>query len=295
MTREFQAQPLLPIRANLGEGAVWDYVRQRLLFLDICGGEVFSYNPADGGYSEFRLGRHVADVHPTVSGALLLAPQEGVGLYRGGEYRSLAAPLATTPHLRTNDGNVDPRGRYFIGTMAYDEKPGVAVLYRLDAGNGVTPVLEDLSISNGIEWSPDGTVLYFIDSPTKQVRAFDYDLDSGELGESHIVAQVLFEGGAPDGMTVDAEGGIWVACFGGGQVRRYLPDGVLDAVVHTPGAKMVTSCCFGGSELDTLYITTGQFLMPPNEVGYQPNSGRLFQVKPGVTGKPATLFDDSKM
>ncbi|MDR2379286.1 MAG: SMP-30/gluconolactonase/LRE family protein [Bifidobacteriaceae bacterium] len=292
MVGELKAEPVGKVRANLGEGAVWDWRRGRLLFVDIHAGQVFSFRPDSGRITDFRLGVHVGDVHPTESGRLLVAPRQGVGLWRDGSYRPIAEPLAEAAHLRVNDGNVDPRGRYFIGTMAYAETPGEAVLFRLDGADRLTAVLTGLTISNGIDWSPDGRTMYFVDSPTGAVEAIAYRLDDGSLGERRPFARVDPELGAPDGLTVDARGGVWVAVFGGGRVLRFTPDGRLDAVVTTPGAAKVTSCCFGGPNLDTLYITTAQFLVAGADLPVQPNAGRLFAARPGVVGKPARLFPD---
>jgi sugar lactone lactonase YvrE len=189
------------------------------------------------------------------------------------------------PGVRMNDGGCDPDGRFYCGSMAYDQRPGAASLYRLDADGSVHVVLRGATISNGLEWSPDGTRAYYNDTSTGRVDLFDYGRDTGLTGRRPFVI-LPKEDGAPDGLTVDAEGGIWVALFGGGVVRRYSPEGALDAVVELP-VKNVTACTFGGAGLEQLFITTSREGLAEGEV---PRAGALFRVQPGVKGLPAREF-----
>jgi sugar lactone lactonase YvrE len=193
--------------------------------------------------------------------------------------------LWTDEGVRMNEGGCDPDGRFYCGSMAYDKRPGAGALYRLDPDRSVRVVLANVTISNGLEWSPDGSRAYYDDTPTHRIAVFDYDRESGLTGLRPF-AEIPPEAGHPDGLTVDAQGGVWVALFGGGVVRRYTPDGVLDGVVEV-AARKVTACTFGGPRLDQLFITTSREGLEP---GIDPLAGSLFQVVTGVVGLPAREF-----
>jgi sugar lactone lactonase YvrE len=207
-----------------------------------------------------------------------------------------AAPLGTfvdadagaeppTP-MRANDAKCDPRGRFWVGTMAYDFSSGAAALYRLEPGERVARrVLSDLTISNGLGWSADGRTMYFIDTPTQRVDAWDYDLDEGTIANRRTLVEIPERAGSPDGMTVDAGGCLWVALWGGGAVNRYTPAGRLDRVVELPCAQ-VTNCTFAGPALDRLVVTTAWFGLGQPE----PLAGATFVVDAGVAGTPTVPF-----
>ena len=184
--------------------------------------------------------------------------------------------------MRMNDGGCDPDGRFYCGSMAYDQSAGAAALYRLDPDRSVHVVLEGLTISNGLEWSPDGARAYYVDTATRRLDVFDYDLASGLSGRRPLVEI----GGDPDGLTVDARGGVWVALCGGGAVHGYTPEGGLAEVVDVPTPK-VTACTFGGPRLDELYITTSREHVDPAD---DPLAGALFRAEVGVAGLPARGF-----
>jgi len=184
-----------------------------------------------------------------------------------------------------NEGGCDPDGRFYCGSMAYDQRPGAGALYRLDPDGSVRVVLGSVTISNGLEWSPDGSRAYYNDTPTHRIDVFDYDGESGLTGRRPF-AEVPVQAGGPDGLTVDVEGGVWVALYGGGAVRRYTPEGMLDGVIEVP-AKQVTACTFGGSDLDQLYITTSREELKPGE---DPLAGSLFRAAVGVAGLPVREF-----
>jgi sugar lactone lactonase YvrE len=183
-----------------------------------------------------------------------------------------------------NDGACDPDGRFYCGSMAYDQAPGAAALYRLDTDGTVTVVLDAVTVSNGLDWSPDGSRAYYNDTATGQVAVFDYDRESG-LTNRRIFVEIA-AGGRPDGLTVDGAGGVWVAISNGGQVHCYTPDGVLNEVVEVD-ARKVTACTFGGDHLDQLFITTSREGLEP---GQDPLAGSLFTVIPGVSGIPVREF-----
>jgi sugar lactone lactonase YvrE len=182
-----------------------------------------------------------------------------------------------------NEGGCDPEGRFLCGSMAYDQTLGAGSVHRLDPDGTVHRVLEGVTISNGVEWSPDGSLAYYNDTPTHRISVFDWDGEAGLTGRRTFVD---LGDGYPDGLTVDAEGGVWTALYDGGAVRRYAPDGTLDLVVEVPTPK-VTACTFGGPGLDELFITTSWEGLGPDD---EPLAGSLFRVVPGVTGRPVREF-----
>jgi sugar lactone lactonase YvrE len=205
------------------------------------------------------------------------------------DLRWVARVEENVPTNRMNDGKCDAAGRFWAGTMAFAYTPGVASLYRLDPDYRVTRVLTDVTLSNGLDWTADNQRMYYIDSRTNRVDTFDFDLERGQLGERRTLIDVPREVGLPDGMTVDAEGYLWVALHGSGTVRRYTPDGVEDRVVRVP-ARQVTCCAFGGADYGDLYITSMTEELSPEALREQPLAGALFRTRPGVRGRPACRF-----
>ncbi|MCO7219696.1 SMP-30/gluconolactonase/LRE family protein [Klenkia sp. PcliD-1-E] len=274
-----------------GEGPRWDAVRQELLWVDITRGLVLRATVAGDEVHQVaahRGGGTVGFVVPAADGGWLLGADGGfTHLSTDGAASVLVevpgeGPAAGT---RMNDGAADPVGRLFGGTMAFDEAPGAGSLHRVDLDGSVHVVLRDLTISNGIEWSGDGGTVYLADSGAATVRAYAYDLTTGVLGDSRVVVDLTGSGGAPDGLTVDAEDALWVAVWGAGQVRRYSPAGDLLAVVEVPTPN-TSSCDFAGPDLDLLVISTStEGLSDPDE-----HAGRLFTVRPGVTGRAAAVY-----
>jgi sugar lactone lactonase YvrE len=269
--------------AHHGEGPVWSDRWGGLRWVDMLAGDVLSLE-ADGTVGR----RHVADVaaalRPRRGGGAVVAVERGFALQEpDGTVRRLE-PVWTDASIRMNEGGCDPDGRFWCGSMAYDQRPGAAALYRLDPDGTVHRVLDGVTISNGLEWSPDGSLAYYADTATSRVDVFDYDTASGLAGRRPFVQP---DGaGGPDGLTVDAQGGVWVALYGSGVVHRYRPDGVLDEVVELPTAQ-VTACTFGGADLDQLFITTSREGMGPGE---DPVAGSLFRADVGVRGLPVREF-----
>jgi sugar lactone lactonase YvrE len=187
-------------------------------------------------------------------------------------------PVWADEGVRMNEGGCDPDGRFWCGSMAYDQSPGAASMYRLDPDGSVRRVFGDVTVSNGLEWSPDGTLAYYADTATHRVDVFDYDRDAGLTRRRPFVR--LADDERPDGLTVDGEGGVWVALYGGGAVRRYDADGRLEAVVEVP-TPQVTACTLGGPQLDQLFVTTSREGMDPDD---DPLAGSLFGVDAGVRG-----------
>lgn len=282
------AKVVLDAHAETGEGPVWDVAAQRLWWVDIPRGAIHQFDPADRTDTVVYAGQPVGAVALRNQGGLLLAAQDGFAELHDGELRLLAPVEEDRPENRMNDGKVDPAGRFWAGTMALDSTAGAGTLYRLDPDRRAYPVLSDLTISNGIDWSPDGQTMYFIDSTPGTVTAFPFERASGEIGPGETLIEIPESEGLPDGMTVDSAGGLWVAIWGGSAVRHYSPDGVLIDVIDLP-VTQVTSCAFGGPDLGDLYITTAAEGLSPVERVQQPHAGAVFRVRPGVIGRQPGL------
>ena len=277
-----RAEQLTGPEAFHAEGPVWSEGWGGLRWVDMLAGDVLAL-AEDGAVERRHVGDVAAALRPRARGGAVIALERGFALEsRDGELTRLPA-LWDDPGLRFNDGGCDPDGRFLCGTMAYDARPGAGTLYRLDPDGGVEVVLEQVTISNGIDWSPDGRTAYYADTPTGAVDAFD---DGRRLTGRRTFAEISEADGAPDGLTVDAEGGVWVALYGGGAVRRYAPSGELDAVVELPVTN-VTACTFGGPELDRLFITTTRENVPE---GAEPAAGAVFTCAPQVRGIPVRPF-----
>lgn len=285
--------PCAPPPGKLSEGPVWDVREQVLTWVDILPGLIHRAELTSRAdlrlTGTVSLGQTVGAVVPCRSGRLLAAAGTGLRFVPGdGEFVSLDLPDDGFAR-RMNDAKCDPRGRLLAGTMAFDARPGAGALFGVDGSGGVRTLLDSVTISNGLGWSPDGRLLYYADSATKRVDVFDYDLDTGDVSGTRTFAE--FTTGEPDGLTVDAAGRIWVAVWGAGQVRAYEPDGSLHQVVPVPAAH-VSSCTFAGPDLDILVITTATEGRSPDDLAGEPDAGRLFVCRPGATGLPATPFDD---
>lgn len=269
--------------AEHGEGPMWDADNHVLYWVDMLAGDILSL-PADGVVSRAHVGKVAAVVRPRRGGGLAVAVENGFAVIDPGQREPrLVAEAFEDSGMRMNDGGCDPQGRFYCGSMAYDKAPGRGKVYRLEPDGTVSVVLEDVTISNGLVWSLDGDLVYYVDTPTKRIDAFDFDAGSGSFTNRRAVAHV---DGNPDGMTIDTDGFLWVALFGGSAVHRYAPDGRLDAVVQLP-VSQVTACTFGGPGLDELYITTSRQDLPAGE---EPAAGALFRVRPGVSGVPASPY-----
>jgi len=294
------ATPVTDVRPAVhGEGPTWDATRRELVWVDIDAGEVRRATVSPAGVvaevGVHRGGATVGFVVPAADGGWLLGADGGfTHLDPEGEPRVLVAldrEGGTAPDgTRMNDGAVDPVGRLFGGTMAFDERTGAGSLYRVDLDGSVHTVLTDLTISNGIEWTADGRTVYLADSGAATVRAYDYDVETGSFGASRVVVDLSDDdAGAPDGMAIDDEDHLWVAVWGGGQVRRYSPTGELLTVVRVP-TENTSSCAFAGPGLDHLVISTSTQGLSDEARAAQPDAGRLFVVRPGVTGTPAGVY-----
>jgi sugar lactone lactonase YvrE len=282
--RKFRAEPVSGPVTYHGEGPVWSEQWGGLRWVDMLAGDVLSLG-ASGTIERVHVGSIAAVVRPRQRGGAVIGVERGFALEAVNGKLTTLGELWSGNDIRMNEGGCDPHGRFYCGTMAYDRTQGAGKLYRLDADMSVHVVLEDVTISNGIEWSPDGSLAYYNDTPTNRVDVFAYDEDGG-LHDRRTFVDLSDEQLRPDGLTVDAEGGVWVAFSNGSAVRRYTPDGRLDAVVDVP-ARKVTACAFGGSDLRELYITTSREGIEPQS---DPLAGSLFRVIPGVAGTPVRGF-----
>ncbi|MFF7677343.1 SMP-30/gluconolactonase/LRE family protein [Actinacidiphila glaucinigra] len=278
----------LKAEARLGEGPTWDPVGARLLWVDILASRVHWYDPAGGGESVMATGQHVGAAKPRAAGGVVVNLRDGVGLYDAdGAFRWLHHD--PVPGRRANDAAVDAAGTLWAGTMRYDEAPGGGTLRRVGPDGAVVPVLDDVTVSNGTDWSPDGSLMYYVDSPTRRVDVFDVDRDTGLVRGRRPFAVVEEEAGLPDGLTVDAEGCVWVALWDGAAVRRYTPRGDLDRVVEVP-VRRPTACAFGGPSLTDLYITSASTGLDARELAERPLSGSLLVVAGAGQGMPDVPF-----
>jgi sugar lactone lactonase YvrE len=266
------------------EGPVWSERWGGLRWVDMLAGDVLSLAD-DGSIDRRHVGGIAAAVRPRRRGGAVIGVERGFALEDADGELTHLDQLWDDVGVRMNEGGCDPDGRFYCGSMAYDKQPGAGSLFRLDPDGSVSVVLGDVTVSNGLEWSPDGSRAYYNDTHTHRTDAFDYDRETGLTGRRPF-AEVPAELGSPDGLTVDADGGVWVAINRGGAVHRYTPEGALDEVVEVPASK-VTACTFGGSELDQLFITTSREDLDP---GYDPLAGSLFRAVIGVSGLPVREF-----
>ncbi|MCA2218888.1 SMP-30/gluconolactonase/LRE family protein [Wangella sp. NEAU-J3] len=266
-----------------GEGPVWYPGWGGLRFVDMLAGDVITLG-ADGSVERRRVGAVAASIRPRRGGGAVIGVARGFAMEDPDGTVTALPELWTDPGLRMNEGGCDPDGRFYCGSMAYDQSAGAASLYRLDPDGSVKVVLDHVTVSNGLEWSPDGSRAYYNDTATLSVSVFDYDSAEG-LSNRRTFAE-LPDGGRPDGLTVDAEGGVWTAVSNGGAVYRYSPDGGLEERLSVPASK-VTACTFGGEHLDQLFITTSQENVDTRD---DPLAGSLFKADVGVAGIPVRLF-----
>jgi sugar lactone lactonase YvrE len=276
-----QVEQVTDVVAYHGEGPVWSPRWGGLQWVDMLAGDVLAL-AADGSVERHHVGRVAAALRPRRGGGAVIGVERGFALEAPDGSVQPLPEVWSDPSVRMNEGGCDPDGRFYCGSMAYDQRPGAAALYRLDPDGRVQVVLEGLTVSNGLEWSPDGTLAYHNDTATHSIAVYRYDREAG-LTDRRVLAALEYR---PDGLTVDAEGGVWTALADGGAVRRYSPEGDLDAVIELP-ARKVTACTFGGERLDELFITTSREGLQPGE---DPLAGALFRAAPGVRGLPVREF-----
>jgi len=274
----------------VGEGPVWDPRIGKVLWVDIPTRTIFLTDPADGATETRLLPKAVGVVLPRSSGGYVTALEDGFyALPDEGDPELIVAVESDDPRTRFNDGEIDPQGRFWAGTMGWHAEPGLGALYRLDPGGTATRMIDEVSISNGLGWSPDGQTMYYVDTPTMRIDRFDFDPVSGDITNRREFVTIREGGGRPDGLSVDSEGAVWVATWPGYGVHRYLPDGSLDAVIPLPVSN-VSSIELGGPDLRDAFITTAWELLSEAEHVAQPLAGSLFRTRVAVPGQARVPF-----
>lgn len=280
-----QPQLLLDARAELGEGPCWDARTQTLYWLDILNQRVYADLEVFAQLDDF-----VGCAAPRRDGGLILALKSSIVELKPGSAKPtvLAAPAEPAKN-RFNDGKCDPAGRFLAGSMSLNESDPSGTLYSYD-GKTITTLLTGIRISNGLAWSPDHQTFYYIDTPTRQVTAFDYDLATGQIANPRPAVRIPDGLGWPDGMTSDTEGNLWIALWGGAQVTKWDPrTGDLLDRIPMP-ALQPSSCVFGGADMNELYITSARKGMSGADLQKYPLSGGLFKVETQTTGMPTFEF-----
>ncbi|QGQ98059.1 SMP-30/gluconolactonase/LRE family protein [Paenibacillus psychroresistens] len=283
---------VVDVKATLGEGPCWDAAAQVFYWVDIEQMKLHIHDPKEQSNRFIQFTQRVGAAVPRASGGFILAMENGFySLDLETEMvTAIVDPEEGITWNRFNDGKCDAAGRFWAGTMSTNGQLEQGALYCLDTDLSCRKVLENVSISNGIAWSPDNQIMYFIDSTTYEVVAFDFVLAEGTISNKRVVVRIPDGGGLPDGMTSDAEGMLWVAQWDGWQVSKWNPHtGELLEIVRVPVAK-TSSCSFGGEALDTLYITTASVDIGPEGDPTQPLAGSVFAIKTNVTGAPTYSF-----
>jgi sugar lactone lactonase YvrE len=269
-----------------GEGPYWDARAGRLLFVDRLAGVVAEWD-LSGPVTRHAVGDVAAAIRARAAGGYVLALERGFAFASDDlEVITPLPPLFADEALRMNDGGCDPQGRFYCGSMAYEMTPGAGTLYRLDTDLSVDRVLAGSTISNGLQWSRDGSTVFYSDTGTGRVDAFDFHGDTGTFSRRRVFVDLAGAPGAPDGLAIDEDDGLWVALWGGGAVHRYDARGVLTEVVELPVPK-VTACAFGGHDGRTLYITTSREGLSVDEY---PEAGALFSIPAGIRGADQHLY-----
>lgn len=289
---------VLETKCLLGEGPWWDAKPGLLYWIGGLDGMLYVYDPKTGVNREYAMGRMVGCVIPCAQGGVLVNLQDGVFLFDTGTEKltELSNIERNISNNRLNDGGCDSTGRFWFGSMSMTANQEgrkfetTGSFYSMDGRGRVKKHFGGVGISNGIAWNADETVMFFIDTMTGRVDAFDFDVQRGAIKNRRAVVRIKPAEGVPDGMTIDEEGMLWVAHFGGGRVARYDPaTGAKLSEVLLP-ADNVTCCGFGGEKLDELYITTARTGLTSRQLEQQPLAGGLFRVRPGVRGVPANKY-----
>jgi sugar lactone lactonase YvrE len=275
------------MRSTLGEGPVWSPTERALYWVDIVGPTVHRLDDASDEVTTWRLPSEVGSLALRRGGGAVVALRSGFHLLDldTGEVTLLCDPEADLPANRFNDGKCDRQGRFWAGTMDDAEQDASGALYRLDSEGRCERMVGDVICSNGLGWSPDDATMYHTDSWRFRIDAWDFDPPTGALDNRRTFVQLPSGRVAPDGLTVDAEGCLWVATWDGWQILRYTPDGSVDRVVDLPVPRP-TSCTFGGPDLDRLYITSARRGLSEESLAQAPLSGAVFVLDPGVQGLP---------
>ncbi|MBK8489950.1 MAG: SMP-30/gluconolactonase/LRE family protein [Saprospirales bacterium] len=280
------------IPSQLGEGAFWNHQSQELYWVDIEGKLLHIYDPVTKTNRSFPTPTRIGTVVPTGDQEAVIALEDGIYIINtlSGAISPFCPLEADMPGNRFNDGKCDPAGRLWVGSMDFGTTNPTASLYRIDANGLATKMLDHITISNGIVWTSDQKTMYYIDTPTGQIRAYDYEVATGDLSNERVAVAVPDSLGFPDGMAIDEEDKLWVGMWNGNSIARFDPKtGQLLSKIDVP-AHNVTACAFGGKNLDTLYITTASLDMTEEERAAFPDAGSVFKAVPGVRGVKSPFF-----
>lgn len=287
----WKATSLNNTKLVLGEGAIWSAKRKLFFYVDIEGQKVGLIDPVSGMTKQRQLQEKVGTVVPTEDGRLLLGLEDSISIFDfdSEELQELIKLEPEIPTNRSNDGKCDAAGRLWIGTMNKEAKGAVGTLYCFD-GKEVKKMISNRKVSNGICWSTDNTKMYYVDSFDYNIKAYDFDLESGAVSNERTIIEMKEARFAPDGMTIDEQGMLWVAMWGEGTVNRYNPlSGELVGKVEV-NAPHVSSCAFGGANMTQLLITTASAGLTKEELKQFPESGTLFLVDVGIKGSQMNPF-----
>lgn len=273
----------------LGEGPLWHPIEKCLYWVDIVAATLYRLNK-DSSIDKFSMPNEIGCIASSAKGGLIAALSDRFVTIdtKTGTTQNIAFPLQGEKNIMFNDGKCDRQGRFWAGTKDRTEKNPIGALYCLNKEN-VTEMLNGFTVSNGIAWNLDNSLMYICDSPARQIYQYEFDSKRGSLGEMHVFAQIPKEEGFPDGLTVDSQGYLWSCHWDGWQITRYAPNGEIDSVIPMPIPRP-TSCCFGGSDLTTLYVTSASIGLTASQLADAPQSGMLFAIETGIWGLPEPSY-----
>lgn len=282
---------ILPWGAQLGEAPVWHSQEGKLYWVDILHPALYRYDPVSGVNESCAPGKLVSAVLPSSSGGVYIATQDGIESldFETGSTSVFAVPDIDRSNNRLNDAKVSPSGAIWVGSMRLDASKPTGGLFRISDQGVVETKETEITVANGLDWSPDAKTFYFVDTIPGVIYTYDCEPGTGRINNRRIFTHIPESEGRPDGLTVDSEGGVWCAIWDGWCVRRYTPDGQLDRVVDMPIPRP-TSVAFGGTDLSTMYVTSARTRLPASTLSESPLSGGLFCFTPGETGVKPKLF-----
>lgn len=283
------------INSKLGEGALWNYKTQEFYWVDIEGKTLNIYNPKTKTNKVIKTPSRVGTVVPYTKQQAVVALEDGIYKINleNGDLKQISNVESDITENRFNDGKCDPKGNLWVGSMHLKESLPNANLYKVEPNGVTTKMVDSVTISNGIVWSKDTKKMYYIDTPSKSIKSYDYDIETSTISNEKIAVNIPESLGYPDGMTIDENDTLWVGLWNGNAVAQFDPKtGKLISKIEVP-AHNVTACAFGGENLDILYITTSTNDMTDEERKKYPLAGSIFKYKPGVKGVPAFFFGEA--